>query len=467
MSSTLLIAGLLAFQAPDPAAVSTVDTALARMGGRSALERVVRVRMDMMTQWQRTSFEERPYTDLPSYEWHTDVRDYSIPAWRNTRRFAGAGATWREFTDIVRDSVAIRRMNGTWAPLNIAYLDERRELFAFAAERLLPQARSAPDLRSGADTTIGGIRHARVSATIDRFPATIFFRQTDGMPAMARYRAAQVNDFGLAPWGEMEVEVWYSKWSKMPVGVTMPTQLDIRRVGRPYKRITVLSIAFDTVATADSFAVSDSLRAAYLATATQPMYDLPVDSAKIIEGSFATFGAFGTPVGAVRVGNRWLLLEGGQAPLITERAVRWLEETGTGPLAGAIVTSPSGGNGGLAWLTRRQVPLHVARGALPSAGLILRNHGQPATAARGVVRGAWLRVGGDSLWLEPIDYPDAQGSLFIYVPSLRWAYSSSAAGGMPLDFLQARLKARGWTVDRIGSVRGIAVPVPAPRAAAP
>ena len=462
MLSILLFASLVAVPTQQ-SATALVDTAIARMGGRPALESVVRVRMEMMTQWQRTSFDERPYTDLPSYERHSDVRDYSIPAWRNTRTFVSGGAA-RPIIDIVRDSVAIRNVNGTWGPLNVAYVDERSELFAFAADRLMLVARAAPDLRVAADTTIGSIVHSRVTATIAGFPSTIFFRRTDGLPAMVRYRAAQPNDFGLAPWGAMEVEMWYSRWTRSTAGVVLPTQWDIRRVGRPYKRVSVLSMAFDTVATADSFAVSDSLRTAFLATANKPMYDVAMDSARIMEDRFATFGTFGPPAGAVKLGTAWLLLEGGQAPLITERSVQWLERKNQGAVTGSVVTSPSGANGGVAWLAGRKVPIHTAPGARPFVRRILENHRQPATAATAVTRGQWLKLGGDSLWAEPIDYPDAQGSLFIYSPTLRWAYSAAATGALQVEYLQAKLKARGWIADRIGSARGIAVPVPTPRA---
>jgi hypothetical protein len=461
MLALLLLTSLV--QGPAQGARAQVDTAIARMGGTAALTRIERVRMEMMTQWQRTSFDDRPYTDLPSYERHSDVRDYAIPAWRNTRVFVSGGAP-REIVDIVRDSVAVRSLNGAWGPLNVAYVDERKELFAFAADRLVLAARAAPDLKAGGDTAMGGIPHGRVTATVAGFPSTIYFRRTDGLPAMVRYRAAQVNDFGLAPWGVMEVEVWDSRWTRTAAGAALPTQWDIRRVGRPYKRITVLSMAFDTVATADSFAVSDSLRHVFLATATKPMYDTGMDSARIADDRFATFGIFGPPAGAVKLGTAWLLLEGGQAPLITERSVRWLEQQNQGTVGGSVVTLPSGSHGGLAWLAARKVPIHTAPGARPFGRRSLQNHRQPVTAATTVVRGQWLRLGGDSLWIEPIDYPDAQGSLYLYSPTLRWAYSAGAAGALQMEFLQARLKARGFVADRIGSARGIALPVPAPRA---
>ena len=464
-SAGLASAGLASANgpAPDPRARAVVDTAIARMGGAEALGRIERVRFELMTQWQRTSFDARPYVDLPSYELHSDVRDYTIPAWRNTRRFQLTG-TPRPITDIVRDSVAIRQINGVWAPLNVAYVDERRELFTFAADRLVLLARAAPDLALLPDTLLGTLPHARVTATVAGFPATIFLRRGDGLPAMVRWRAGHPNDFGLVPWGVMDVEVWYSRWQRMPNGVALPMQWDTRRVGKPYKRITVLAAAFDTVATADSFAVSDSLRTAFLATANKPMHDLPLDSARVVDERFATFGQFTALGGAVKVGRRWMLLEAGQAALSVERAVAWLGRTDPGStVAGAIVTVPAAGNGGAEWLAARRMPIHAAPGAMPVLQTVLRNHGRAPSAATPVTRGQWLRMDGDSLWVEPIDLPDAAGALLVYVPSLRWAYSFTAASALQREYVLARIRQRGWAVERLGSARGVSAPLPGAR----
>src|SRR3954463_16115493 len=152
-------------RATDPRAAQVLDTAIARAGGRAALAGIQRVRLEMLTMWQRTTFEERPYADAPSYELHSDLRDYTTRSWRNTRRF-NSGPQWREITDIVNDTVGARRFTtslpalpGTagaetpakyspWTTLNVAYVDERREQFAFAPERVLLLARDAADLRS-------------------------------------------------------------------------------------------------------------------------------------------------------------------------------------------------------------------------------------------------------------------------------------------------------------------------------
>ena len=452
---------------------AAIDTAIARMGGRATIERIERVRFEMMTLWQRMTFENRPSDLIGTYELHSDLRNYALVAWRNTRRFV-SGPAMQDLTDIVLSDVAIRRFpprpDGTvspWAPLSIAYVDERKEIFAFAPERLLLAARAASDLRTLPDTTIAGVAHARVTATIGEFPTTIFLRKPDGFLAMARYRAGQPNDFGLAPWGDMETEMWYSRWNKFPVtgtsGVAYPTQWDVRRVGHMYKRLTVLSANFDAVAPADSFAISDSLRSAFLAgAANRPMWELPMDSAKMLEPRLARFGNPGQTQAAVKLGNAWLFLEGASVPQRNETDVQWLRTADPGSsVAGLLVTGPNTGRGGAAWFAERKLPVYVTPGAAAAMSVALGNWNQPRTVITTVTRPQWLRLGGDSLWVETIDLPDYPGALVAYVPSMRWVYSGPAASPLYFDLIVARIRERGWAADRIGSVRSLTQALPA------
>jgi hypothetical protein len=450
-----------------------LETAIARMGGAETLQRIERVRFEMMTLWQRLTFETRPSDLISTYELHSDLRNYTLDAWRNTRRFV-SGPQMQEMTDIVQKDVSIRRFppkpDGTaspWAPLSIAYVDERKEIFAFAPERLLLAARAASDLRIVPDTTIARVPHARVTATIAGFPTTIFFRRSDGFLAMARYRAGQPNDFGLAPWGEMETEMWYSRWTKYPVagtpGVGYPTQWDVHRIGHMYKRLVVLAANFDAAAPADSFAISDSLRSAFLAgAANRPMWDLAMDSAKVIEPRLARFGNPGQTQAAVKMGNAWLMLEGTGVPRRNETDVQWLETADPGSaVGGLLVTVPNTGRGGAAWFIDHKLPVYVAPGASAAMSAALANWKKSRTAATVVTQPQWIRVGGDSVWVEPADFPDYPGALIAYVPSMHWVYSGIAASPLVFDLVVARIRDRGWTVDRIGSLRTLTQPVPA------
>jgi hypothetical protein len=325
-----------------------------------------------------------------------------------------------------------------------------------APERLLLAARDARDLRLLADTSIAGAPHAQLAAMVDGFRTTILLRRSTGFLTAVRFRAAEPNDFGLVPWGSMDVELWYSGWRKQPSGLVYPYQWDVRRVGQPYKRMSVVAATFNPMATPDSFVVSDSLRTAYLATSRQPMHDIPLDSARIVESRFVSFNTPGAPVGAVKLGREWVLLETGQAPLSAERAATWLTSSQAGGrIASALVTMPATGNGGTAWLAAHHAPVHVAPGAAPFMDAVLRGHGAPSAGVASVARGRWLQVSGDSLWLEPIDLPDAPGTLVAYVPSLEWIYSASAANPLYLDLMLARARERGWRVSRYGSARAV------------
>jgi hypothetical protein len=70
-----------------------------------------------------------------------------------------------------------------------------------------------------------------------------------------------------------------------------------------------------------------------------------------------------------------------------------------------------------------------------------------------------MRVGSDSLWVEPIDLADAPGALVAYAPSLNWVYSGMAASPMHLDRVLDLAKARGWRVTQVGSARAVATAI--------
>lgn len=468
--ASLALLGAAASAQGQSTPTAVIDRAIDRMGGAATLQKIERARFEQMTLWHRQTFEDRPYGDVVgSFERVTDLRDYTLPAWRNTRRFIGPVLASPEIVDVVRDTVAIRlsppapNATAAWNPLNIAYLDERRELFAFAPERLLLAARSAKDLRALPDTAIDGVAHARVHATVEGFPATITLRRTDGFPAFVRYVAAQPNDFGLAPYGAMEVEVWYGQWRSLAnagAPVRYPMQLDVSRIGRPYKRITILSARFDVAASPDSFAVSDELRGKYMATATKAMWDMPLDSGRVIDGRFAVLGPPGFSPPAVKVGRSWILLEGTSVPERAEAMQGWLATRDAGTkLGGMLVTIPGAIRGEASWFARQGRPVYLGRGAQRGAQVVLKNWKVPATAVTLVSRGRWTTFEGDSMWVEPFDAPGVNGGVVAWVPSLRWVYQGMSVDPAVREQVLDLAKQRGWSVERIGNVRAVTAPL--------
>ena len=297
---------------------------MAHMGGAEALRGVHRLRIEVITEWQRTTLDRRPMTQVVGYEWSTELRDYDMPAWRYSRKFFGATGL-NEVIDLVTDSVAAVAFKGTWRPQNTAYVEERNEVFALTPERVMLLVRDAPDVRLLPDTTIGGTRYARVAATVGGSRPTPLIGRGDGMLAAAMLKKGQPADFGLAAWGEMDLAVWYSRWAAVPnTQIFLPRQLDIIRAGRPYKRMTTITEAVNPIIPADSLSMPDSLRAGFLKAGRLAMYDLPLDSAKIVADKFAVLGPFGTPTGAIKLGGRWIFVEGGVAPLPVTRAADFL-----------------------------------------------------------------------------------------------------------------------------------------------
>ena len=447
--------------APDPRAQAVIDTAATRMGGLATLRSVERLHLETMVAWYHHTVAERAPSTVSSYERNTELRDYRVPAWRNSRRFFSPNGVV-EVTDLVADSVAAVQRQGKWQPQNVAYVGERNEVFTFAPERLIPQARDAADLRALPDTTIDGIPLARVTATVGPFTPTLYVSRRDGFLSRVSYRAAQPNDFGLAPWGEMDVTIRYSRWTKAgPAGPVLPMQLDVDRVGHPYKRVTVISATVNGPIAADSLAISDSLRAAFLGTARKPMHDVPLDGARVT-GDFAVFGAPGTPAGAVRIGGRWIIVEAGTAPLSIERSAAFLRRADPAtPIGGAILSAAhAGAVGGAAWLVRTGVTTWVAGAATPFVRAALHGRHVADAAVTTVQTDTWIPLGDDSVRVERVDLPDYPGTPVVYVPALRWAYAWTG-GPVQVDRLLAHIRHRGWQVDRLGNIRNIAgVPLP-------
>lgn len=445
-------------------ATQLLDRSIARMGGDSALRAVQSIRMDMMTQWFRTSFAAAPFNDLPSFERNVELRNYATHSWRNSRYFS-LTATTPGVVVVVRDTLAIRGNTPqgatamTWAPLNVAYVEERRELFGFAPERLILNLRDDPATRALSDTTIDGEPHARLAATIDGWPAVVFLRRSDALPRLVRFRADETNDFGLAPWAEHEVEFWYSNWALLPAGVLLPRQRDVARVGKPYKRMTLLQAVINAPAPADSFAISDSLATAYLATEHRPMWRLTLDGvAKIERDHFVSFPPFIGSAGAVKVGNQWVVLEAAQAVGGMDLIADWLGRNGGGlPIGATIAANIWAGNGGVPWFTQRRLPVFAAPGAMATLRMI--NKGATGLVAIDTPR--WVRVGGDSLWLEPVSAPDFSRTLAVYSPTHRWlwlVFAGSPTHKVEQDAIIRRLEARGLPVELIGGARAIASP---------
>ncbi len=453
-------ATLAAQTAPNRAALtadSITKRAVALMGGERALRGVERVVYQMMTQWQRSHFRAVPFTDQPSFEPHTDVRDYTIPAWRNTRQF---GAT--NIVNVIRDSIALTNTGKDFQPLSVAYVDERAELFLYTPDRLMLALRDAPDLATGADTTIGGEAHHRVNGTLaGRFRSSVFFHRGTGLPTMLRFNAGHPNDFGLVAWGVMPVEVWYSSWRTVGA-VSMPLQWDILRVGVPYKRITVQRASFNPTFAADSFAVTAEQRATYLASsATKPMHENVMRrEVNMATPELANIVAFGLQAGAVKVGAGWLMLGAAHTPFSYRYGARLLDSLGATPIIAVLAgTSISATNGGVFVAVDQGLPVYVSQASEAALRRIFAGAGRPVRGLTRVRSGMRVGEGAQAARLEPVDLPNMPGSVMAFVPSSGWLYVPDATTVLDVTIARARAQALGWEVKSVGTATAIFRPV--------
>jgi hypothetical protein len=434
-------------------AEAVVARAAELMGGEDALRGVRYVTLRMMTQWQRTGFRDVPFTDRPSFEPHVDLRDYALPAWRNTRDFGA-----RTITNVVRDSIAVTDLGDGSRPLSVAYVDERDELFTYTPDRLIVALLDAPDLAAEADTTIGGERHRVVSATVSgRFPARVYVHAGIGLPSLLRFQAAHPADFGLVQWGEMDVEVWYSSWGTFGA-IAIPRQWDVLRVGVPYKRMTVRSAIFDAEIAPDSFVIADELRDRYWASkAPLPMHEgiEVTGTSEAASGLMALQAGFGMPAGAVDTGDGWLILNAGQAPFNFDQAVDAFAAGGVEDLAGVLVAEARGGNGGVVRAAQQRRPILVSASAEPFVRTILRNAGVSDSVVDVVSARRTLGRGTERVVLEPIDLPDAPGSLLLFKPSIGWLFVPEGVDPLHVRMARERAHALGWSVEVVGTPRGI------------
>lgn len=419
------------------------------MGGERTLRSIERVAYQMMTQWQRTQFRSVPFTDQPSFERHTDVRDYTIPAWRNTRQFANGN-----IVNVIRDSIALTNTGKDFQPLSVAYVDERRELFVYTPDRLMLAIRDANDRSRGADTVIGGEPHVRITATLaDRFPGTVFFHRGTGLPTLLRFRAGHPNDFGLVGWGVMPVEVWYSGWRTVGA-ISIPMQWDILRVGVPYKRLTVQRLDINPTFAADSFTVTPEQRAAYLASdATKPMHENVIRrEVKMATPDLASITAFGVQAGAVRIDQGWLMLGAAHTPFSYRYGQRLLDSLGATPVTAVLAaTSVTATNGGVFEAIDRGLPVYVSQASEAALRRIFAGAGRPMRGLTRVTPGMAIGSGAYRLRLEPVDLPNVPGSVMVFSTRDGWLYLPDATSALDIAVARERARELGWSVSVIGT----------------
>jgi len=461
MIPLVLGAGTTRAQESAPSADSVlalVRAAADHLGGLAALSGIRTVRLEYVTHWYRPSFAPTVsgIANAGSLEFNVDTRDYSRPAWRQLRGGRPTATPAPGITNLVVDSVAIAITPRGELPLNATYLAERDEVFLQAPERLLPLLDSLA--RHGGtltrrDTVIADVPLIGLGATFGARETTLWLDRSAFVVGI-RVRAAQPLDFGLAAYGVMNVDAWFSQW-RGANGVMFPGHIRIRRAGEPYKELFVQAIAVNPTVPADSFAVSDSARAGFAASGARAMFDVPIPPARPDTLGIVTFGPPQVMQGAVRLRDGWLFVGAGADSLVMRRAVE-----ATGAVRGAVIvpSTTAAAAGGAPAAERLGLDVLVPAGTMGLVRAIYRQQGLPMRRVVGIDEGAWQVIAGDSVWVEPVAVPDVPGATLIWVPRLHWAYLSVGAGVMQTRAALALLERRGFQAAHLGTVRAMSRP---------
>jgi hypothetical protein len=255
----------------------------------------------------------------------------------------------------------------------------------------------------------------------------------------------------------MEVEVWYSNWRTFG-GLAIPTQWDIHRVGAPYKRMTVQRATFDPDLAPDSFALSEEMRSRYWASlAPLPMHEgVTVQSATMPALGLAVLAPpFGVPGGAVDTGQGWLMLGAGQAGFNYDQGIVLFADLAAAPVTGVLVAEARGGNGGVLRAAEEKLPIYVSASAEPFVRTVLRNGHRTESTVVVVSAPRTLGVGAERVELEPLDLPDAPGSLIVFKPSLGWLFVPEASDPLHTGLARERAASKGWDVLVVGTARTV------------
>jgi hypothetical protein len=249
-----------------------VRDAVAASGGEAALRGLTVLRIRGVKESFGIGYSpdaEHPRLGLDMFD---DLRD--VVALRERRTFTQAAPSNNEplaVTSIVTDSVGAvgfnTRNNGALLPAPDFYVRSAREALRNGIERLLLTLLDAQDLRAESDTVIQDVPQHVVS--IERGTTRVYLSAVTHLPTLVDRLGEDDDDPDWAQWGDVHTRTWYSSWSREAGGVRYPRTWTTDRNGYPTDRVSIFRIDLHPAAPADSFAISDSIRAKFVVS--QPM----------------------------------------------------------------------------------------------------------------------------------------------------------------------------------------------------
>jgi hypothetical protein len=239
-----------------------VDSAVQAVGGAAALRarhtiRLVGIYEENGTGWSLHRDEARP-----NFERFTELQDLEHQRVRRTAQWEAVSHTEPQMSTLtvdLHDSAGAIDFGGRTIPAFAGLASAAAQRMQTDPHTVLLAVASAADLRVANDTSVDGSRYHVVE--MRGGAVRLLLRAATFLPFAVESRASFADDPDRTLWGDIVTRTVWTSWVMEPDGVRFPRTWTVYRNGLWAERYSFMNVARDVPAPADSFAISESIRA--------------------------------------------------------------------------------------------------------------------------------------------------------------------------------------------------------------
>lgn len=315
-------------KAKDEKAITLIHAALEAMGGESKIRSLTSVKIEGIGHEYAVEQSERPEGPfIVTYKQIKEFRDLTKQRLlQTTEARQGQSKNWFAINSIIADGVVSSEISGRKFPGNINQLDDAREQFALAPERIFLTALEASDLRLDKDVMMQSVSQHVVKFTWEKEPVTIYLNANTNLPTAVETLSASPYDYFWTIWGDFTTRTFYTYWTLERGGIHYPHQWDIEKNDYPLQSFTVTDLKINEPVAENSFEISDEAKKAFAANPPVKIDDVPLGlanrpPAEIAPGIVKIAG--GWDIAYVRQPDGIVVIE---SPISSGYSVKVLEE---------------------------------------------------------------------------------------------------------------------------------------------
>ncbi len=426
---------------------SVLESSAKSMGGVAALQSIKSITYTAVGERDMVEQSERPsgpyFIDHFRERQTRDLVNHRVKIERTSEAYA-ADKWWLQEPDatprvtVINDDVAA--IEGKDGPQygGGSLIAQNDEQFAFAPERLILTALSAPGLRLRRDVVLHGVPHHVITFRWREVPCTLYINAQSGLPWRLDFVRAYPSQTFLNVWGDVPTTIVYNAWTLEPGGIVYPREWTITRLGLPDTHTVIIRLAFNQKLDEPSLAVPPAMFQAHHGRLRR------VDSIALgFGGSRSPYALArgivqypgGWNVAFVRQKDGVVLIEAPWSPNYTQRAIDAAQRMFNARVNAVVTTSDSWPHiAGVRQAVADRIPVY----ALDLNGPILRRliaapHRMDPDDLQKHPRHADLRLvsrpmqlgdGPNRLILVPYRTATAERQMMVYFPDHRLLYTS-------------------------------------------